>query len=95
MDNTDNRLGVRYNRKAALEGNNEDRLKQATRAALTACRRLEEEPRLEESFVSAARKSKFSSTTACSRRIPTRLEKRPILNSALSPGSCFAEPIIP
>ena len=47
VDNTDHRLGVRYNRKAALEGSNQDRLKQATRSALSACRRLESEPRLE------------------------------------------------
>ena len=46
VDNTDNRLGVRYNRKAALEGSNQDRLKQAARAALTACQRLEADPRL-------------------------------------------------
>jgi hypothetical protein len=46
VDNTDNRLGVRYNRKAALEGSNQDRLAQAARAALTACKRLEAEPRL-------------------------------------------------
>src|ERR1700681_4050074 len=46
VDNTDNRLGVRYNRKAALDGNNQDRLEQATRAALTACQRLEADPRL-------------------------------------------------
>jgi hypothetical protein len=46
VDNTDGRLGVRYNRKAALSGTNQDRLAQATRAALTACRRLEVEPRL-------------------------------------------------
>lgn len=46
VDNTGSRLGVRYNRKAALEGSNQDRLAQATRAALTACRRLETEPRL-------------------------------------------------
>jgi len=44
VDNTDNRLGVRYNRKAALDGSNQDRLKQAARAALTACQRLEAEP---------------------------------------------------
>ena len=43
VDNTDNRLGVRYNRKAPLEGSNQDRLKQATRAALTAFHRLEGE----------------------------------------------------
>ena len=46
VDNTDNRLGVRYNRKAALDGSNQDRLKQATRAALTACQRLEVDSRL-------------------------------------------------
>jgi hypothetical protein len=46
VDNTDNQLGVRYNRKAALDGNNQDRLRQATRAALAACQRLEAEPRL-------------------------------------------------
>ncbi|MGH9645774.1 MAG: hypothetical protein ACRD4E_03065 [Bryobacteraceae bacterium] len=46
VDNTDGRLGVRYNRKAPLDGTNEDRLKQAALAALTACQRLEEDPRL-------------------------------------------------
>lgn len=46
VDNTDERLGVRYNRKAALEGSNQDRLRQAMRAAATACQRLEAEPRL-------------------------------------------------
>src|ERR1700737_539548 len=46
VDNTDNRLGVRYNRKAALDGSNQDRLKQAARAALTTCQRLEVDPRL-------------------------------------------------
>ncbi len=46
VDNTDNRLGVRYNRKAALDGSNQDRLQQAARAALKACQRLEAEPLL-------------------------------------------------
>jgi len=46
VDNTDSRLGVRYNRKAALDGSNQDRLKQAARAALTACQRLEAESSL-------------------------------------------------
>src|SRR3981081_2565368 len=46
VDNTDHRLGVRYNRKAALDGSNQDRLKQAARAALTACQRLEADSRL-------------------------------------------------
>jgi hypothetical protein len=47
VDNTDHRLGVRYNRKAPLEGSNQDRLKQATRSALTACQRLESDSRLD------------------------------------------------
>lgn len=44
VDNTDNRLGIRYNRKAELDGGNQDRLAQAVRAALIACQRLEAEP---------------------------------------------------
>src|SRR3984893_7004286 len=50
LDNSGNRLGVRYNRKAVQEGSNQDRLTQATRAALTACQRLEAEPRLDGKF---------------------------------------------
>jgi hypothetical protein len=46
VDHTDNRLGIRYNRKAALAGDNRDRLKQAARAALGACQRLEAEASL-------------------------------------------------
>jgi len=46
VDNTDGRLGVRYNRKNGLEGSNRDRMKQAARAALNACRRLESEASL-------------------------------------------------
>jgi hypothetical protein len=46
VDNTGNRLGVRYNRKAAVEGGAQESLAQATRAALAACGRLETEPRL-------------------------------------------------
>jgi hypothetical protein len=46
VDNMDDRLGVRYNRKAELDGGNQNILAQATRAALTACQRLESEPRL-------------------------------------------------
>lgn len=47
VDNTDNRLGVRYNRKAPLEGTNQDRLAQAATSALTALKDLETDPRLE------------------------------------------------
>lgn len=46
IDSTDNRLGVRYNRKAALQGSNRDRYSQALRAALRACLRLESDQRL-------------------------------------------------
>jgi hypothetical protein len=50
VDHTDNRLGVRYNRKAPLDGSNQDRLRQAARAALTACQRIESEPALNGRF---------------------------------------------
>jgi hypothetical protein len=50
VDNTGNRLGVRYNRKAPLEGTNEDRLRQATRAVLRAFQRLVSEPDLHGKF---------------------------------------------
>jgi hypothetical protein len=46
VDNAGRRLGVRYNRKTAVDGDNQNALLQAARAALTACQRLEEEPRL-------------------------------------------------
>ena len=32
VDNTGDRLGIRYNRKAALDGDNQDRLRQAARS---------------------------------------------------------------
>ena len=47
VDNTDERLGVRYNRKAEVDGGNQNALRQAMRASLIACQRLETEPRLE------------------------------------------------
>lgn len=47
LDNTDGRLGVRYNRKAPFDGRNWDRLKQAACSALRACQRLEAEAVLE------------------------------------------------
>jgi hypothetical protein len=47
VDNTGNRLGVRYNRKALQDGSNQNHLTLATRAALKACQRLEAEPRLD------------------------------------------------
>lgn len=47
VDNTGGRMGVRYNRKAELDGGNRGRLRQATRAALSACRQLQNEPGLD------------------------------------------------
>ena len=47
VDNSDERLGVRYNRKAVVDGGNQEALQQALRASLVACQRLESEPRLE------------------------------------------------
>ena len=47
VDDTDGRLGIRYNRKIPLAGTNQDRLVQAASAALSACARLENEPLLE------------------------------------------------
>ncbi len=46
VDNANERLGLRYNRKAVLDGSNQDRLAQAARAALHACQRLTAEPSL-------------------------------------------------
>jgi hypothetical protein len=46
VDNTGNRLGIRYNRKAPLDGDNQDRLRQAARFAVVAAQRLEAEPKL-------------------------------------------------
>jgi len=42
LDLRDGRLGLLYNRKAALDGTFEDRLAQAHKAALAACDRLEQ-----------------------------------------------------
>jgi hypothetical protein len=59
VDNTDERLGIRYNRKAVLNGSNDDALRQAMRATLTACQRLEAEPRLEGKLRFNGRESEF------------------------------------
>jgi hypothetical protein len=47
LDNTHGHLGIRYNRKASVDGSNVDRLKQAASSALQACQRLEAETALE------------------------------------------------
>lgn len=46
IDNTDGRLGLRYNRKAQLEGTNHQKLIQAARATLSATKHLQEDTRL-------------------------------------------------
>ena len=46
VDNTENILGVRYNRKTLLDGSNQDRLQQAARAALNAAQLLASEATL-------------------------------------------------
>ena len=46
IDNTDNRWGVRYNRKTSVEGDNQEKLADAVRTALQACQRLQEDTRL-------------------------------------------------
>src|SRR5260370_26760708 len=43
LDNTDNRLGLLYNRKSVLTGSAQENLQQADQAAVRACRRLEQE----------------------------------------------------
>ena len=46
MDNRANKLGVLYNRRTALDGSNEDKLRQACTAAASAAELLETEPEL-------------------------------------------------
>jgi hypothetical protein len=46
LDQSDQRLGLRYNRKAVVPGSNQDRLEQAAGAALRALDRLQTEPTL-------------------------------------------------
>lgn len=46
IDNTNGRLGLRYNRKAQLTGSNEEKLAQAAKAALTAAMHLQGDARL-------------------------------------------------
>jgi hypothetical protein len=45
IDNTNGRLGLRYNRKAQVAGTNGEKLAQATKSALTAAKHLQEDTR--------------------------------------------------
>src|SRR5581483_5895619 len=50
IDNTDGRLGMRYNRKAQIAGNNYEKLTQAFRGTLTAAQQLQSDTRLNNKF---------------------------------------------
>lgn len=50
LDLTDGRLGLRYNRKAVADGNNQSRLKEAISTALKALQKLQSDKRLENSI---------------------------------------------
>src|SRR5437764_11152336 len=50
IDNTDNRWGVRYNQKTVIDGGNQARLEQGTRAALKAFQRLQQDALLKLHF---------------------------------------------
>jgi hypothetical protein len=47
LDESEGRLGLLYNRKARVDGSNQDRLRQAVRAALLAAQKLEREQGLQ------------------------------------------------
>src|ERR1051326_2652427 len=47
IDNTENRLGLLYNRKRPLKGSEIEKLSYAVATALSYCRRIEEEPALD------------------------------------------------
>ena len=85
VDNTDDRLGVRYNRKASLGGSNQDRLRQAARAALTASRQLEAEPGLEGKFRFGGREIElfFNDRLLAPNRDATREAAQPDLDEFL------------
>ena len=46
IDNTENRLGLLYNRKQPLQGSNREKLRWVFNTALASCRRIEEESAL-------------------------------------------------
>lgn len=50
LDNTDDRWGIRYNRKTVVHSNNQKRLEEAVRAALIACQRLQRDDKLKLHF---------------------------------------------
>jgi hypothetical protein len=86
VDQTDNRVGVRYNRKAPLEGSNQQRLQQAARAALIAAQRLETENALGGAFRFNGRDIDFflNDRLLAPNRESTREEAQPELDEFFS-----------
>ncbi|MCE9624807.1 MAG: hypothetical protein K8R69_05045 [Deltaproteobacteria bacterium] len=60
MDETGHRLGLRYNRKAKLEGSNNEKLTQALRSVLKGALKLESAPLLEGKLKFSRRELEFS-----------------------------------
>jgi len=59
MDETGHRLGLRYNRKSPLAGDNAAKLRQSLRSVLKAALKLEADPRLEGSLKFSRRELEF------------------------------------
>jgi hypothetical protein len=85
VDNTANRLGVRYNRKEPLDGSDEQRLEQAARAALTACERLQSDSRLQGKLQFNGRDVElfFNDRLLAPNRDSTRTESESVLRTFL------------
>lgn len=59
VDNREERLGLLYNRRAALAGSTQDRIRQAYESALAAAKKLEQEPELSGSLRFNEREAEF------------------------------------
>lgn len=86
MDNAGDRWGLRYNRKAAVDGSNDDRLRQALRSAASACQLLEEHFNGPESLRFSRREFElFINDRALAPNTPETLAAcRPVLESFLA-----------
>jgi hypothetical protein len=86
MDNAGDRWGLRYNRKAVVDGSNDDRLRQALRSAAHACQLLEAHFNGPESLQFSRREFEvFINDRALAPNTPeTFATCRPILESFLS-----------
>ena len=60
VDNREDRLGLLYNRRAAFDGSNADRIAQAYEGALAAAKKLENEPEIAGSLQFDEREVEFS-----------------------------------